>query len=640
MNNRGAGRLLRINLTLGEHREEEIAPGIMRKFLGSRGLNMYRIFREIPAGTDPMGPANKLVFGCGPLNGTLFPGSRYNVSARSPQTGLVGDSNAGGFFGAEMRFAVWDQIILEGKASEPVYVFVEDDRVQIRSAEHLWGLDTYDTQRRIVEEIGDPDVQVASIGPAAERGVRFAGIFNNLVRAAARTGMGTVMGAKNVKALAIRGHQPVVPADPKRFRTLMQEVDRYIYDHPEYESRRLLGTTRLLTSLNAMGILVTRHHTTGHFSAAERVSGERLAREFNTKNRACAACTAPCSRRYVIPGGEYAGLRSEGPEFEPLGAFTSRVMNDDLPLALEAIDRCNRYGMDALAVGEAISMMMELNERGIFTSEEAGLDLTWGNGDTILSLVDDIASRENLGALLSEGAARAAAKIGRGAEAYAMHIKGLELIQADPRGLKGYGLGFCVASRGGDHLRAEPFFELSEDAAEGKRRFGTEKAAFPGEFEGKGRLVRYFENWCAVIDSLNVCKNTAVCMEALPFAQAAKLVNAVRGWDMTADEMELVGERIIHIERAFCMREGIDRSHDRPPRRFLEEPLPDECGPSAGLIFELEPMLDEYYSARQWDIESGWPTRARFMALGLEEIAADLDAVGLNLPREDTKTDA
>lgn len=625
------GKLLRIDLSNHRSAEEEIPESIMRRFLGSRGLNMYRIFSEIPAGTDPLGPGNNIVFGTGPLNGTLYPGTRFNVSARSPQTGLVGDSNAGGFFGAEMRFAGWDQIILEGRSPRPVYIFIEDDDVQILPAEHLWGLDTYETHRSIREELGDPDVQVACVGPAAENGVLFAGIFANLVRAAARTGMGTVLASKNVKAMALRGHKPVELADAAAFRETMRDIDDAIANHHEYESRRLLGTTRLVTSLNAMGILVTRHHTTGYFPAADQVSGERLAAEFNVKNRACAACTAPCSRRFRVREGPHAGLASEGPEFEPLGALTSRVMNDDLPLALEAIDRCNRYGMDALAVGEAISMMMELNEEGIFTSEEAGRDLSWGNPATILGLVDDIAYRRGLGDLLAQGAARAAAEIGGGAEDYAMHIKGLELIQADPRGLKGYGLGFCVASRGGDHLRAEPFFELSEDGEEGLRRFGTEKSAFPGEYEGKGRLVRYFEDWCAVIDSLNVCKNTAVCMEVLPFERAARLLNSVRGWDMTAEEVRRAGERIINVERAFCMREGIERRDDRPPRRFLEEPLPPECGPSAGLVFELEPMLDEYYAERGWDMERGWPTRELLVDLDLQDVLDELETLGMNL---------
>jgi len=626
-----SGRLLRINLNDGSHKVETISEKDYRRFLGNRGLNMARLFYEIPQGTDPLGPDNKVIFGTGVLDGTMFPGTRFNISTRSPQTGLVGDGNAGGFFGSEMRYAGWDQIVLEGTAQEPVYVFIEDDRVELRSASHLWGQEIAETHRIIREELGDPDVQLACIGPAAENGVKFAGVFTSVVRPVARTGVGTVMGAKNVKAVAIRGHQPVRVANPEKFRELLRQVDSAIFNHPDYQSRRLFGTTRLVTALNAMGILVSRHFQTGVFPEADQVSGERLAAEFNTKNRACHACTAPCSRWYEIPEGRFRGREGEGPEFEPLGVFTARVWNSDLPGALMAIDRCNRYGMDALTTGECIAMLMELNERGIFTSEDAGIDLSWGSVDTILTLIDKIAYREGVGDLLADGAAKAAERIGNGAEQYAMHVKGLEIIQGEPRGLKGYGLGYCVASRGADHLRAEPFFELSEDEEESIRRFGTPKAAYPGEYEGKGKLVKYSEDWCAVADALSVCKNTSICMEAVPFKIAAELINAVTGWDMTEEEVIASAERIMNIERAFCIREGISRKDDRLPDRFLEEPLPEECGPSAGLVFELEPMLNEYYEARGWDQENGYPTRALLEKLGLDDVKEHLLECGLEL---------
>lgn len=632
MRNHYTGRLLRVDVSDRTHRAEDIPGDVYRRYLGGRGLNMARLFSELSEDTDPLGPENKVIFGAGLLDGTLVPGTRFNVSAKSPQTGLVGDSNAGGFFGAEMRFAGWDQIVIEGRSEAPVYIFIEDDAVEIRSAEGIWGRDVYEAHRRILEDIGDPDVQIACVGPAAENGVKYAGIFANRIRAAARTGIGTVLASKNVKAVAVRGHRPVKVADPDTFRQLMDQLDDMIYNHPDYESRNRMGTTRLLSALNAMGILVTRHFQTGVFPAADRVSGERLAEEFNVKNRACFACNAPCSRWYVVPEGEYAGLSSEGPEFESLGVFTARVYSDDLGAALQANDLCNRLGLDTLTAGECIAMLMELHERGLFSCEDAdGLDLSWGNTDTVLTLIDKIARREGVGDLLADGAHIAAERIGEEAEKYAMHVKGLEIIQGEPRGLKGYGLGFCVASRGGDHLRAEPFFELSEDEEESIRRFGTPKAAYPNEYEGKGKLVRYFEEWCAVVDSLNVCKNTAICMEAMPFELAANFLNAVTGWDLTADEVRRAGERIINVERAFCMREGITRADDRLPDRFLEEPLPEECGPSAGLLFELEPMLDEYYADRRWDAERGWPTIDLLDDLDLPEVKRELLDAGFDL---------
>ncbi|MFO8060803.1 MAG: aldehyde ferredoxin oxidoreductase family protein [Bacillota bacterium] len=632
MTSRYVGRLLRIDVTDRSCRAEEIPEEIFRRYVGSRGLNMFRLFDELSEDTDPLGPDNKVIFGTGLLNGTLVPGTRFNVSAKSPQTGLVGDANAGGHFGSEMRFAGWDQIIIEGRSDEPVYIFVEDDSVQIRSAEHMWGRDVWETHSMIREELGDPDIQIACVGQAAENGVTYSGVFTNLVRAAARTGVGTVLASKKVKALAVRGHRPVKVADPEGFRELLAELDRRIYEHPDYASRSVMGTTRLVTSLNALGALVTRHFMTGYFPAADRVSGERLADEFNVKNRACFACTAPCSRWFIVREGPYRGLYGEGPEFEPLGVFTARVYNDDLGAALAAVDKCNRYGMDALTAGECIAMLMELNERGIISSEDAeGLDLSWGNAETMLTLLDRIAHQEGVGQLLREGSKKAAERIGKEAEPYAMHVKGLEIIQGEPRGLKGYGLGYCVASRGGDHLRAEPFFELTENAEESIRRYGTPKAAFPGEYEGKGKLVRHFEEWHAIIDSLNVCKNTAVCMEAMPLDMAAGFLNAVTGWDLTEAELRKAGERIINVERAFCIREGIERKHDRLPERFLSEPLPEECGPSAGLVFELEPMLDEYYTDRRWDLKRGWPTRQLLDELGLEDVREELLRKGFPL---------
>ena len=632
MSNPYIGRLLRIDVTDGSHKTEDIPEAMHRKYLGSRGLNMARLFEELSEDTDPLGPENKVIFGTGLLDGTLAPGTRYNVSAKSPQTGLVGDANAGGFFGSEMRFAGWAQIVIEGKADEPVYLFIEDDKVQIRSAEHLWGQDIWETHRIIQEELGDPNVQIACIGPAAENGVDYAGIFSNLVRVAARTGVGTVLASKNVKAVVLRGHKPVRVHQPGIFAELIERLDHAIFNHPDYASRGIMGTTRLVTALNAMGILVTRHFQTGVFEGADRVSGERLAEEFNVKNRACMACTAPCSRWFVIQEGPYKGLFGEGPEFECLGVFTARVCNDDMGAALQAIDKCNRYGMDALTAGECIAMLMELNELGIISSEDVdGLDLSWGNTETMLTLIDKIAHQEGVGKLLRHNAQRAAEQIGEEAEPYAMHVKGLEIIQGEPRGLKGYGLGYCVASRGGDHLRAEPFFEMSEDEEEAIRRFGTPKAAYPGEYEGKGKVVRYFEEWCAVVDCLNICKNTAICMEAMPFDLAAEFLNAVTGWDMTGDEVRKAGERIMNVERAFCVREGISRADDRLPDRFLNEPLPEECGPSAGLVFELDPMLDEYYADRGWDQQWGWPTRAVLDRLDLEQVKEELLRKGFEL---------
>lgn len=624
-------KALRVNLTTGDVRVEPLPDDLLLACIGGRGLNMWRLYAEVPPEVDALSPDNKLFIGVGPLTGTAFPGSgRVNFSAKSPQTGRLGDSNAGGFFGAELKFAGFDQVIVEGKASELCYLLIRDGTAVIKPAPHLKGLDVFATQEAILAELGDSRVQVACIGPAAENGVKYTGIFCNLVRAAARTGMGAVMASKNLKAIAVRGTGSLKPYDAKTFHAMVEEIDAAIRRHAEYRPRVMLGTTRLVHALNEAGCLATRHFQTGRFESAEAVSGEYLAENYKTKGKACFSCTIPCSRYFVITKGKYQGLKSEGPEFEGLAGFSSRVGVGDIEAALKGVDLCNRYGMDVISTSECIAFAMELYQRGLLSREEAdGLDLTWGNVETVLTLIDKIARREGFGDVLADGVVKAAARIGRGSEKYCMHVKGLEIFQADPRGLKGYALGVAVASRGGDHLRSEPSFEFTEDPEEGLRRFGAAEAAFRLEYKGKGKVVKFYEERCALADSLNVCKNTLVNMEILSFPEAAALLHADTGLPFTADGLQKSAERTVNIERAYIVREGIRREHDTLPVRFLTEPLPPECGPSAGSVVEIEPMLDEYYAARGWNVASGVPTREKLRELGLDAVISDLAERGI-----------
>jgi aldehyde:ferredoxin oxidoreductase len=618
-----AGKILRIDLTERDVKISRVERSLAAGFLGGRGFNSKGLYDEIPPGADAMGPNNKLFVSTGPLVGTMFPtASRFNISAKSPQTGILGDSNAGGHLAPEIKFAGYDQIVFEGRSSEPVYVFVNDDEIGFMDASHLWGKDVYEADEIIRSDLGDRGVQTAVVGPAAERGVRFAGVYSNLMRAAARTGMGTVMASKGVKALAVRGSGSVEVAHHRAFVELVEEIEEEIYAHEQYWPRRRMGTTRILMMANAAGFLPTRHYTSGIFEHAEDVSGERLAEEFNVKTRGCFACTIPCSRFYVVKEGEFKGLYGEGPEYEALGSFTSRVGNSDLGLALKANDLCNRLGLDALTVGECISWAMELRERGLLTKEETdGLDLSWGNGDAILALIEKIAKREGFGDVLADGSRAAAEKLRKGRD-LAMHVKGLDIILADPRGLKGFGLGYAVSSRGGDHLRSEPFLEMSDDPAIGERMFGVPEATLRLADRGKGKLVSYFEDWNAVIDALEPCKNIMQNMEILTFDRASKVIEACTGLKMSPADVRRVGERIVNVERAFNVREGIRRRDDTLPRRFKEETLPE--GASAGTVFDLEPMLDEYYDERGWDRETGIPHAETLERLGLVKAARDI----------------
>ncbi len=619
------GRVLRINLSENKFSTEALEYEDAMNFLGGRGLNSKKLFEEIKPGIDPLSEDNKLMFATGPMVGTMFPTAcRFNVSAKSPLTGILGDSNAGGHFASEMKFAGYDQIILEGRSSYPVYVHVRDYEVELRDASKIVFEDIYKADNYIKKDLKDPFVQTVIAGPAAEKGVKFAGLFANLVRAASRTGMGTVLSSKNVKALAVRGTENVSVSDPESFEKLVLELEEEIRNHEQFPGRRLMGTTRILMMANEAGFLPTRNYTSGVFEHAKDVSGEKLAAEYNVKSRGCFACTIPCSRIFVVKKGEFTGLHGEGPEYESLGSFSSRIGNKDIDLALKANDLCNKLGLDTLTTAGCIAWAMELWEKDLLSEEDTkGLQLNWGDREVTLTLIQQIADREGFGEILADGVHKAAEKLGKGSE-YAMHVKGMDLIMADPRGVKGFGLGYSVASRGGDHLRSEPFIELSNNPDIGKKRFGVAESTLRLADRGKGKLVKYFEEWNAVIDSLEVCKNIMQNMELLDFERASKALLYTTGLKLTPQHVRLAGERIINIERAFLIREGVTRKDDYLPKRFLEETLLQ--GSSSGTLVNMETMLDEYYFERGWDINTGIPYRGTLKRLGLSTVA---DVLGL-----------
>jgi aldehyde:ferredoxin oxidoreductase len=610
-----AGKILRINLTEEKISTETLTQDAARLFLGGRGLNAYKLFTEVPAGTEPLGPNNKLMLATGPLVGTMFPtASRFNASARSPLTGIFGDTNAGGHFAPEMKFAGYDQIIIEGKAEKPSYIYIDDDKIEILDGGSIWGKTVFEADQIIKKELNSR-VQTLICGPAAENGVPYAGLFANQVRAASRTGMGTVMASKNIKAISLRGTGVIEVAESEMFKELVLQLEEEIRKHEQYEGRRLMGTTRILLMADKAGFLPTKNYTQGTFEHAEQVSGERLAREYNVKTRGCFACTIPCSRIYSIKKGPYKGLHGEGPEYESLGSFTSRLGNPDLELALKANDLCNQLGLDILSTAGAIGWAMELYENKLLNLEETGgLKLNWGNPESIIELIYLIANREGFGAILAEGSKKAAEKLGKGLE-YTVQVKGMDLIMADPRGLKGFGLGYAVASRGGDHLRSEPFIELSDDPEIGKQMFGESGATMRMADTGKGKLIHYFEDWCAVIDSLEPCKNIMQNMMLLEFPRAAYTYSLTTGIKITSEEMKQAGERIVNIERMFGVREGMTRKDDTLPRRFIDTPLIK--GNSSGTVLDLEKMLDEYYSSRGWNKSTGQPSSETLKKLSL-----------------------
>jgi len=407
---------------------------------------------------------------------------------------------------------------------------------------------------------------------------------------------------------------------------MVEEVELEVYSHEQYWPRRVMGTTRILMAANRIGILPGKHFTEPEVPYAFDVSGEKLALKYNVKNRACFSCVVPCSRVFVVKRLDQAFI-SEGPEYEALAGMTVRIGNRDLDRALKAVEMVNNLGMDVISVSEVISWAMELYSRGVLSREDVGgLNLEWGNIDAVMELVMDIAHRKGFGDVLADGVVAAAEKLGKGLEV-AFHVKKLEMIQADPRGLKGYGLGFAVSTRGADHLRSEPFIELSNDPEVGLKMFGESEATLRLGVKGKGKLVAYYENICALVDSLGVCKNLAENMNILNYVKVARLVDAVTGMNVSPAEVESIGERIVNLERVYDIREGIRREHDTLPRRFLEEPL--KIGASTGHVIELGAMLEEYYEVRGWDRKSGVPTARKLKELGLANVMEELNRMGL-----------
>jgi aldehyde:ferredoxin oxidoreductase len=610
------GKILRIDLSSQKVKTESLSSETARKYIGGRGLNSERVYREIPSGIDPLGPENKLMIATGPLVGTMFPtASRFNVSAKSPQTGIFGDSNAGGHFAPEMKFAGYDQIIIEGMAEDSSYIFIKDEDVQIRSSIQMVYDTVFEADRKIKNDLNDPMVQTLICGPAAERGVKISGLFANQARAASRTGMGAVMASKNLKAVAVRGTGYIEVADPKAFEDIVLKLEKEIREHEQYPGRRLMGTTRILMMANDAGFLPTRNYQQGTFESASDVSGEKLARDYNVKTRGCFACTIPCSRIYRVRDGPYMGLHGEGPEYESLGSFSSRIGNSDIELALKANDLCNQYGLDILSVAGSIGWAMELYEKGILTKEDTrGIEYTWGNPEAVLTTIHQVANREGFGEVLAGGTRSAAEELGKGLDE-AIQVKGMDLIMADPRGLKGFGLGYAVASRGGDHLRSEPFIELSDDPSIGEKMFGEPGATLRRSDKGKGKLINYFEDWCAVIDALEVCKYIIQNMMLLPFVSVLEVMEVTTGLKLSPEDVRKAGSRIITIERLFGVREGINRFDDDLPKRFKEQVLDNPN--SGGVVVNLDLMLDEYFSERGWDIETGVPTKESLRKLGI-----------------------
>jgi aldehyde:ferredoxin oxidoreductase len=590
------GHILRVDLTSGLIHREKTDPAYMLNVIGGRGLNSTRLYEELERDCDPLTPENMLLIGVGPLTGTLLSASAFmTISGKSPMTGILGDSAAGGFFGAELKQAGYDQVVMTGRCEKPCYLYIADDHVEIRDASHLWGKDIWQTTAAIRKDINDNAVQVAAIGPAGENLVKYATVACNNSRMCGRTGMGCLFGSKHLKAVAVRGRGRLTVADPPAYLDLCRELDQKIMTHPEYEKRNALGSTLLMKALNGIGILPTDHFQHGLCEYVDRVSGETLAQKFKVKNKSCFNCNLHCSRYYFS-----GGVEAEGPEFETLCSYTSRIGNNDLEFGLKMNAFLNRMGLDSLSSGETIGWAMECVQRGLLAKDDFdGLDFSWGNCQTVEKLLGMIIRREGIGNLFAEGTRSLARHFGKGTGEYAFHVKGLDMICGDPRGIKAFGLTYAIASRGGDHLRAEPFFELTERFDEAEKRWGVRDIADRLSDNGKAILVEHTERQALLTDCLTMCKNIGLSMDILDFDCASRLLTAGTGLKFTPEKVDDALKGVIDRDRRMNIDFGVTAAQDTLPRRFTHEPLKE--GASKGQVVAVGRMVKEYYKAKGWN---------------------------------------
>jgi aldehyde:ferredoxin oxidoreductase len=618
------GKILHVDLSSLRVKVEEPGEVFYRTYLGGGGIASYYLLKNLRPGVDPLGPENILVFASNVISGVPIAGmTRYTVAAKSPLTGGFGEAEAGGFWGPELKFAGFDALVITGKAAKPSYLWVHDGKAELSSAEKIWGLETGPAQEKIREELKEKRARVALIGPAGEKLVRFACVVNELKHANGRTGMGAVMGSKNLKAIAVRGTNKLEVKDLEKFLEMSKSLTELIGQHGPNKVLRKLGTPNLVMALNTQGILPTQNFRTGVFQGAEKISGETMTETILRTEEGCYACAVRCKRAVEVPSGPYATTPLYGgPEYETLGSLGSLLCIDDLAAIAKGNELCNRYTLDTISAGVAIGFAMECYENGILTQADTeGFDFRFGNTDAMLKGIEWIAFRKNpLGDLLAEGVKIAAARIGKGAEKFALHVKGQELPMHDPRGKTGQGLSFAVSPTGADHI------EAPHDTPFGAPGPMMSRIAPLGLLEPvpalelgprKVRNFTYLQFVWSLYNSLGVCNFAAGPVWALPLRKLVDLVNAVTGWETSLWELLKAGERTVTMARAFNVREGFGRKDDTLPDRLFE---PLEGGPLQGKAIdrgEFEEALTLYYEAMGWDPKEGVPTRGKLAELNL-----------------------
>lgn len=627
------GQLLWVDLSSGRTRTESIDPKNVEMFLGGRGLAARLLWDLIPADLDPFDERSPLIFMSGILSGTPAPSSgRTTVTCKGPATGMYLKANGGGHFGAALKFAAYDGVVVTGRADVPVFLVIQDGQADLRDARSLWGKSVSETTELLQQELGHSDLRVACIGPAGENRVLFASIMLSLHNAAARGGVGALMGDKRLKAIAVEGYGSITLAQPQEFLASALEARHIVAEDPVSRSLYIFGTSGGVGPTNEAHRWPTRNFLEDHHKHADTVGGENLKRGGYLQGRiGCSSCTTSC-HRYSAAEIDGTPFAYGGPEFETFGALGAGLDISDIRYVIRGSGLCNELGLDTISVGGAIQWAVESRQRGVLKENECdGLSLDWDNGPEMLALLEHIAHRKGyLGDLLADGTKRAAERVGGESWKWAIQANGLEQSRVETRIKKAYALAFAVNPRGPDHLTAEPMLpefttpaavELMEKLCGPDERYRRDEST-----EKRAVIVRYHEDIYAALDSLGLCAFTATCAYTLRANHIADLFSLATGIDMDGDQIMEAGARIIELERALNLREGRDRNRDMLPWRILNDPV--KSGPYEGLKTskeELDRMLDEYYALRSWDTKTGRPTRQSLTALRLTDIADALD---------------
>ena len=624
------GKVIWVDLTKGEIEKRPIEKKLVEKYLLGAGYLSKVLFDSIPTDIDPLSPENVLGFATGLLTASMFPqSSRHVVAALSPLTDVWGESHAAGFWGPELKLAGYDAIFFTGASPDPVYLNINDSTVELLSADDVWGRDVFETDDILRERHGKR-ARLIYIGQAGENLVRFAAVMNDRDRASARSGLGAVMGSKKLKAICVRGTGKIEVADPKKYMETMDEFYRRMLANPFTPGRAKYGTTNLVEMMQHIGRLPSYNMRQGVFEGYEKISGETITEKYLVKPRADWCCLQRCARYTTVKEGPYKYIGG-APEFETQSSLGSRCGNDNLESVLFGHHLANQYGMDTISLGGTISWAMEAWDEGLLTAEDTGgIDLSWGNHESIVKLIKMIAFREGFGNILAEGSARAAEKIGRGTEKFVMTVKKQEIAGQEPRAQKSMGLAAVTAARGADHLYAFPVLDEAGFDDEIKERFGEEYLPEMAERlnpKYKGIMVKECEDFMVVVESLGLCKYGTQIPPEFYYEDVALALKVHNGLEFTRAGLQIIGERIVNLNRLFNVRRGVTRADDNLPDRLTKEGAP--LGPSKGEVVELDQMLDEYYLKRGWDNETGIPYSSTLKRLGLVE-----EASGMGIPDE------